>query len=273
MISLERTRGDRQGDPCLSDLRLDQLRVGELSGEARDRSRAHIETCARCRDRQRALEEQVAASLAALPPLPASPPLSPAQETPAASVGPPGGPRRRWIGAGAAGLGLAAAALLLVIVQPSDPEELSPSQGAAPKLAPTTRTKGAPTLHFHVRRDGRVFEGGPGDLIRPGDALRFAYSWPEGGELAVLSRDGAGTVSAYFPAGERTFTAAPGEKIDLPGAVLLDDVVGDEVLYGVFCAEATPLSVIERAVDARPEDPELAGCVVDRIRVDKRARP
>jgi len=261
MSPLERTRGDGEDDACLSDLRLDQARVGELAQEALAELDAHLRSCARCRERQRSLDE--AHAQVEVPPLHLPAPKALGEALGEATPG------RRWWRAGAAGLAVAAAALLVVFVRPTGPDELSVDASAGP--GPTTRTKGGPTLHFHVRRDGRVFEGGPGELIRPGDALRFAYSWPEGGSIAVLSRDGAGTVSAYFPPGDHTFPAAGGQEIDLPGAILLDDVVGDEILFGIFCAEPRSIATLERAIDARPDDPEVAGCQIDRVRVDKRA--
>ncbi|MCB9568944.1 MAG: DUF4384 domain-containing protein [Myxococcales bacterium] len=247
MIPLDRTRSDHDDDACLSDLVLDQVRVGELEREA---IAAHLARCARCRERQRALAEADVA--VDLPPLSLPPP----------EVAPRPGRRRWWARAGVGGLAIAAAALLVIIVRPDPSVD-----------APTTRTKGGAALHFHVLRGGAVLEGGPGELLRPGDALRFAYSWSEGGTIAVLSRDGAGTISTYFPEGERSFAAPPGEQIDLPGAVLLDDVLGDEVLFGIFCADEVPLAALARAIEARPDDPSIPGCVVDRVRVRKRGAP
>ncbi len=255
MISLSRTRSDRPDDECLSDLVLDQVRVGELASEA---ITAHLDTCARCQARQRSLSE--AHEAVELPPL-ARPPAAPSGDKPG----------RGWARTGAAGLAIAAAALLVIIVRPTD--RIEDPEASTPDLRPNTRTKGVPTLHFHIRRDGAVLEGGPGEHLRPGDALRFAYSWPEGGTVAVLSRDGAGTVSTYFPEGDHTFAAPAGEAIDLPGAVLLDEVLGDEVLYGVFCARELPLRTLERAIEAHPDGPSVDGCAIDRIRVDKRAAP
>lgn len=271
MISLERTRSDHPDDDCLSDLALDQVRVGELASETIS---AHLDACGRCRARQRSLAE---AHLAVeLPPLDlTSKELTPQDLTPQdlKPLDPPPQvkPRRRWAQTSAAGLAIAAAALLLIIVRPATP--LDDPEPSTHNPTPTTRTKGAPTLHFHIRRDGTILKGGPGDALHPGDALRFAYSWSEGGAIAVLSRDGAGTISAYFPAGEHTYAAAAGEEIDLPGAVLLDEVLGDEVLYGFFCRSELPLLTLERAIEARPDDPSVRGCAIDRVRVDKRAAP
>ncbi|MEZ4385472.1 MAG: hypothetical protein R3A79_29370 [Nannocystaceae bacterium] len=252
MIRRERSRDERGDDACLSDLVLDQVRVGEL---ARESIAAHLDGCARCREREAALRG--AHEDAELPPLE----LPPLELPGSAAID---GRRRGWGRAGLGGLALAAAALVLVLVRPGAP-------GEDPLAVPATRTKGGAALHFHVRRGGAVLEGGPGELLRPGDALRFSYSWSAGGTVAVLSRDGAGTVSTYFPAGARSFAATPGEEVELPGAVELDAVLGDEALYGFFCADEVAVAELERAVAARPDAPAVRGCVVDQVRVRKAA--
>ena len=55
-----------------------------------------------------------------------------------------------------------------------------------------------------------------------------------------------------------------GERQLLPGAVELDDVLGEERLYGVVCARAEHLSELEEAIQRDPAGPRLpAGCEVD----------
>ncbi|MCB9754907.1 MAG: DUF4384 domain-containing protein [Myxococcales bacterium] len=254
-----------RGEDCLSDLVLDQLRVGELAASLATRARSHVIACDRCRARQRELDEDAAS--ATLPPLPASPPETIADISPA--------PPRRRAWPAVAGLTAAAAAAVLAIVSLLEPPRVggdgSRVETGGPEPA-ATRSKGAPALQVFIRRDGAVLEGSPGAVVHPGDALRFAYSWTESGYVAVLGRDGAGAVNVYVPTGDRARPVAPGERAMLPDAVALDDVVGEEVLYGVFCAREPSLAALERAVAARPDAPAIPGCQVDRVRLDKRAR-
>lgn len=234
---LERTRDEE----CLSDLTLDRMRVGELSASEDAAAREHLAGCERCAARRGGFAGD--ADAAALPPLAA---------------------RRRgpW---GVALVFAAAAAVTLIVTRPAP----APAPEPAPEIG--ERRKGAPTLRFHVRRGDAVLEGAPGEVLRPGDAIRFGYSWSEGGALAVLSRDGAGVTSVYFPQGQVMPTVAAGEAVDLPGATLLDDVTGPETFYGVFCARPVALERLRDAVEADPDAPRLPGeCVIDRVRVEKR---
>jgi len=123
---------------------------------------------------------------------------------------------------------------------------------------------------FHVKRDGVVREGGPNEVVHPGDVIRFSYSWSEAGSVAVLSRDGAGTVSVYIADDERTLMTTPGQEVVLPGAVLLDDVTGPESFYGVFCSQPVATAKLEHAIANHPENPVISGCQIDTVRVNKR---
>ncbi len=250
LLLLQRTRGD----DCLSDLVLDQLRVRELDARAATRARSHLVTCARCSERLRALEDDASASASELPPLPAAPRRAPPWRI-------------------VAGFTAAAAALLLVVVGRPGAVQVgveTPSEHED-RDAPTTRTKGAPTLQFYIRRGDAVLEGGPGERLYPGDHVRFAYSWTEPGYITVLSRDGAGELSVYFPSDAGAYAAQPGERVDLPGAVQLDEVTGPEVFYGVFCAREVSPERLRQALLAERDASTIHGCELDRVRVDKRA--
>ena len=226
----------RTSPQCASDLQLDRLRVGELSPAQAAVLEAHLAECNGCRARHAALELEHGALAAQLPPFGAR------AAAPARRRGAP------WLAAGS--LVAAAAAAVFMLQRPPD----APSE-------PGARTKGgAVALDWVVRRGDRVFAPDPAQPVFPGDALRFGVRAQAAGQAAVLSLDGARHASVYHD----WAAVDAGARQLLPGAVELDDVLGDEHLYGVVCERSWPLAELEDAITRDPAQPRLpSGCALD----------
>lgn len=136
--------------------------------------------------------------------------------------------------------------------------------------SPETRTKGKPAIGFYVKHGDAIRRGAPGDVVFPRDALDFVASSDRPAYLAILSRDGAGTISVYYPDGPITAPIAAGADQLLPLSVRLDDVLGPEQLYGVFCDQPVATAPLEAAVRGAAWP---AGCVIDTLAIEKRAAP
>jgi len=253
---------------CRSALRLDRFLAGELPPAEAEEFRGHLDGCARC---AAALAGLTAARDATrLPPLQVVPLGAPAPAAASADRAPRLTRRRRVV---ATLLGaLAAAAGLLVVVRSEPPAE---------------RLKGRQTaLSFgvYVLHDGAVRRAGPGEVLAPGDALRFAVKAPGPGYVAVLSLDPAGKASVYYPAGGRAEPLAPAAlegEVALPLATKLDATVGEERLYALFCQGPVELEPVRAALEGagRLEGDAAAGagaaappagCQVTRWRFEKR---
>jgi hypothetical protein len=251
-----------RSDDCLSDLALDQLRAGELDDEQTAAATRHLESCSRCASRRETLAELAREIGDALPPLPS---------TDAPESAPP---RRAKLTAVLGTLAAAAAVVLLVrssgeggVEEPSQAPVDDRDGGASAGV----RTKGGFSIGFAVRRDGRVFEGQSGEVVLPGDALRFSYSSVRDGHLAIISVDGAQVVTAYYPASDAAAPASSASRHDLDGSVVLDDTVGEEVVFGVLCRSAVPVESLKRAIERSPTAPRFpSDCEVDPIVLDKR---
>jgi hypothetical protein len=243
----QRTRGQ----DCASDLILDRWRAGELSVEEVARLETHLAACARCQDRRAALTK----SEDAFDPSP------PAWLGAAATRS---GRLRRWPAAATAGLALAAGVLLFVTLRRT-PEELVPRG---------ERLKGSSArIGFHVKHDGAIREGVPGDRLAPRDTIQLAYSTTEPGYLVVLSVDGAAHASVYHPRGPTAAPIAAGREIALTDSVLLDDTLGAETLHALFCRTPIAVEPVRAALEREPHAaPSVAGCTVDTVRFEKVAR-
>jgi hypothetical protein len=116
-----------------------------------------------------------------------------------------------------------------------------------------------------------VREAGDAEVVHPSDQLQFVYSSRSPGYVAVLSRDGAGTVSVYFPDGGTTAARVPpGREQLLPSSTILDETLGGERVFALFCSSPIDLEPVrlELAAGRAPAPP---GCAVQRIDLDKRA--
>lgn len=215
---------------CLSRLHCDQLLNGEL--EDRDDLKRHHASCQRCTALLAAHRRERAAF------------AMPRARAP-----------RRWT----IGLAALAAAFGLWLVAARDRRD-----GAE------TRSKGKPALAFYVKHGDVVREGGPGEVVYPNDAINFTVSTDGPAFLAIVSVDGAGKVSAYYPADPAATAIPPGRDQVLPRSVLLDDTLGLERVVGVFCNR--PFAVAELAA-AVARDAIPAGCTTDALTLEKRRTP
>jgi hypothetical protein len=139
-----------------------------------------------------------------------------------------------------------------------------------PRDAAPTRAKGKPALAFYVKHGERVREGGPGEVVSPSDAVNFTVSTDAPAFLAIISVDGAGKLSAYYPAGPTAVAIPAGRDQVLPRSVLLDDTLGLERVVAAFCDRPVAVAEISAAV-ARGAIP--SGCAVDAATLDKRRTP
>jgi hypothetical protein len=115
---------------------------------------------------------------------------------------------------------LAVAAALVVAVLPD---------------APSSRAKGDVDLDFVVLREGRVMPGVEGRVYGPGDLLQFTYRAAGHEQLVLMSIDGQGKVTVFYPSqGDAPLAVVPGERHVLDGSIALDAAPGPELFVAVF---------------------------------------
>ena len=214
-------------EACLSDFALDSVRLGELAaGEAR-KAEEHLRGCTDCAGRLEAFRAEAAAF-----------------DVPLSKVGPvvplvasetgrvlPWRPKTKRAVFSAVGSALAVAAAVVLFLR----------AGAVPTNDATSdavQTKG-PASHvgFFVEHQGRVRRGFEGDVVHPTDKLQFTVSMREAAYVAVVSIDGAKSQNVYFASNTRLGPTKSAEELSLPSSVLLDDVLGEETIWGLVCKE------------------------------------
>lgn len=248
---------------CLSPLEIDEHSVDDETEQARKAHAAHLEQCVHCKARVEAAARQAEVFLQRLPDrvaLEAHVKERRQAEPPAGRViAGPWKPLRRAMPVLAGGLAVAAAVLLMVDTGGQDP-------GAG------VRTKGAARLGVYIEHGGHVRKGKVDDVVHPGDTLRFTYTSNLDRYLAVWGNDGTGLELYHPQGGARAVPAPRGKDVALSFGVELDDHLGQETYYGVFCAEALATSAMRSGLDAEPPEAP-AGCAVDVLRLRKQAAP
>jgi hypothetical protein len=129
-----------------------------------------------------------------------------------------------------------------------------------------TRTKGSAEIGFYVKHGDVVRKGADGEVLAPKDSIRFSYTAHEARHLAILSVDPEGEVSVYYPTGA-TRPEAPGTDVLLPLSTALDDTVGRERIWALFCEGPIDLDRARSLVAARAPP---GGCTASELSFEKR---
>lgn len=201
----------------LSTFALDALALGTETAGARD----HLVTCARCRgdyETAAALREHFVVNV-----------LARTQPRRARVVWP-------WLAIPALA---AAIGVVVVIARPR------------PVTEPDLAIKGDATWQVFANRDGQTFAIHDGAQLEPRDRIRFAVT-PDGARyLLVASIDGAGAVSIYFPyGGDASAPLDPGERVELPGSIVLDTAPGPERMFALFSDEPIEAAAVAEQLRA-----------------------
>jgi hypothetical protein len=254
----------------LSELVLDEWAAQELSGDESDRVAEHVASCPDCRARHTALEHERAAFLAAAPsfeahaarfvrsaraePGPEHVTRSAASERATDRVEP-----RRWllrqrVLLAASSIAVMAAASLLVVWIGRPLEQ--------------TRAKGAPHIGWFVKRGEGVYRGRTGETLYPRDSLRFIYSSDEPRYLALFNLDARGA-TVYYPSSPEALRVRAGNDLALDFSVELDEQLGIERVYALFCESSFQVEPLRAALLETGRLPERAGCRADIINLHK----
>ncbi|MBL8952403.1 MAG: DUF4384 domain-containing protein [Myxococcaceae bacterium] len=134
-------------------------------------------------------------------------------------------------------LALAAAAFIAVVMLKPPPE-------------PDIGLKGDVALAVFRQTEGGAERVESGATLKAGDKLRFEVRAKEAGYVAIVSRDGAGAVTVYYPFQGTTSAAYRPEEALLPGAIALDETPGEEVVWAVYATKAFELDSVMKAVAA-----------------------
>jgi hypothetical protein len=201
----------------LSDLALDRIITGETTPGA------HLQGCAECAARLAELERDTAAFRVRAP-------IGELANHTRRNLW----PRRRALGYGATVSALAAAAGLVFMLR-TPPSEF--------------RAKGGVALDvFRKGPSGSVEALLPMGQAVPGDALRFRLATPQSGYAAIVSIDGAGAVTSYYPDATELPPIARGSKQLLDVTIELDRTLGKERLIALVCRQRLRTEAVRAAM-------------------------
>jgi hypothetical protein len=134
----------------------------------------------------------------------------------------------RWLMMAVPGVMLAAAAALFVVPAITTPDDPLPAD-------PGVRIKGDASLSVHTL-DGGDLHPYQGQALAQGDVVGFQVNGQGRKGVVLLSVDGEGSVSVFWPTkgDEPEKLAGDAGSVPLPGSVTLDAAKGPEVFVAVF---------------------------------------
>jgi len=231
------TEGRQRRDGCVTDLTLDRSFAGELSEEARAAMTTHLGECDDCHARHAKLTAERERFLE----------LRPSFEPRASERAPR--IQRLW----ALSTVFAAAAAAFLLIRAGTPGT-DPGGGIRPK--------GDAHVGFYVQRDQISERGAPGQLLRPGDRVRFTYTSATPAYLAIYAFDSTRAASVFFPASERARKLEPGADTPLDSMVELDQALGKESIHALFCDHEFPVNEFRIELEKSGTLNAPAGCRV-----------
>ncbi len=251
----------------LQDLALERLALGDLDDAAQRSVQDHLAGCPGCEERHRAIVAELAVPLPEL-----GLEAGRAPEPAVAEVVPLRPDHTRWL-VGGLGTALAlAAGVLVILLQPVEPQDDPGFQARGSELV----------LEVYRQNDDGAVRLQTGDTVRPGDHLGFRVASQDAGYLLVLGIDSTLEPYPCYPSvpshGAVPWTASP-RPVQIDAAVRLDAIPGQERIVALLCEEALSLDVIaptlrQASTDLPPgrELPHLdLGCLQRELRLNKRA--
>ncbi len=244
------------------ELSLRRLRADELAGEETARIREHLESCAHCRARLRAFDEEQRRFEAEIPFDRFSAGVTRAIRRPHHAEA----PRARWL---YPAVGLAAAVALMVVTP-----GLVQQFGDTGQSIPLNRVKGGAEMALRIAGSGghpqRTASAETPEPLGPGERVRIGYKSGGYGWVLAVSIDADGQVTPLYPEEGQSLPVEPdpAELFFLPGSL---EFTGRGAERVVVVLSDEPLEVdavaaaAQRAFDAaggdlyRLPDLEVAG--------------
>ena len=146
--------------------------------------------------------------------------------------------RRAWL---ALGFVVPAAGVLLSATARHDARPISPE--------PAVGVKGGTTLLVAANRGERVFPVRSGERLRRGDRIRFVVEHQQYPFVLIASVDGAGGTTIYYPyGGPQSLRLEKGDRVELPGSIVVDASPGPERIFALFSQRALQSSSVLSAL-------------------------
>ena len=241
-------------DTCMSDLALDRWFIGALSSDEARALQEHLASCARCCFRSDELARQRAAFYARVP-------------TWDSLESGEGRFRRTHSRRATSRLPLMAAACMLAVGLGYGLVD----KDTAPSSVSAVRTKGAESIGFYIKRGDHIRRGISGENVQPGEFVRVTYSAEQPVYFALFHGDATGA-AVHFPTQPRAEKLDAGRDVPLDFSIRLDELLGIERVYGVFCDEPIEVEPVRAELERTGHIPDLARCRVDPVVLNKRTQ-
>jgi hypothetical protein len=111
-------------------------------------------------------------------------------------------------------------------------------------------------LIIHLATSGQSQQLDTGDLVKPGDRIRFEVDAAKPGYVAIFGVDGTGKVTLYYPDGPDAAKYDPEDRL-VPGAIQLDVTPGDEHFTVVYSAKPFSTAILGGSIPSGLQHDEI----------------
>jgi len=154
---------------------------------------------------------------------------------------------------------LAAAAGLIFFVIQSEKEPVVDGQNIQwAEPAEYFRFKGGLNVEFFLNRAGQVERARDESIVHPGDRVGFRVSTPVAGHLMIVGQDQSGVPYLCYPqdtSGRANEFGPTQAMVPLEQAIVLDEVLGQERLRAIFCAQSFDFDTVRQALKSDQKNP------------------
>jgi hypothetical protein len=165
--------------------------------------------------------------------------------------------------------GLASAIVMLSFVIPLVRSFMSRSTSSSERSRSGARSEGSPSIGFSIQRGDKILRGASGDVVLPGDRIRFTYSSERVAQFALL-RASHDRAVVDFPRATTTVPLPAARDAALELEVELDKRAGAEHVFGLFCEAPLELEPVRAALQKDGDLPDVPGCSVDTVTLQKK---
>ena len=118
----------------------------------------------------------------------------------------------------------------------------------APKT-PDLEIKGDATWQVIAKHGATQTEVRDGSTLSPGDQIRFVIVPAGARYVMIASVDATGVMTIYYPYDGAQSEPIAGERVALPGSIVLDDAPGPERVYALLTDAPLSAAVVKQALE------------------------
>jgi hypothetical protein len=158
---------------------------------------------------------------------------------------------------------------MLSFVLPLVRSFMSRNTTASERSRSGARNEDSPSIGFNILRRDKVLHGASGNVVLPGDRIRFTYSSESDAQFALL-RASHDRAVVDFPRTTTTVRLSAARDAPLDLELVHDNRAGPEHVFGLFCEARVELEPVRALLQKEGDLSDVPGCRVVALTLQKK---